>query len=89
MRARGVLTDVTLIDQRPAKAEDRSVSGHWEGDLIVGTGNRVRDRHPGRTHDLVHDPATPGRGRHGPTGSPLLDHRVHSTVGQVIGPGTH
>jgi IS30 family transposase len=39
-RRRGVLTDMTMIDQRPADAEDRSVPGHWEGDLIMGSGNK-------------------------------------------------
>ncbi len=39
-RRRGVLTDMRMIDQRPAEAENRSVPGHWEGDLIMGSGNK-------------------------------------------------
>ena len=34
------LVDMTMIDQRPAEAADRSVAGHWEGDLITGAQNR-------------------------------------------------
>jgi IS30 family transposase len=38
-KPRGQIIDAVSIRERPAQIEDRSIPGHWEGDLIAGSRN--------------------------------------------------
>ncbi len=41
LQRRGRLLAMRMIDERPAEVLDRGQAGHWEGDLIMGPGNRT------------------------------------------------
>ncbi|MCY7290093.1 MAG: IS30 family transposase [Cryobacterium sp.] len=64
-KPQGHVTANVVLSERPAEAADRAVPGHWEGDLIIGTGRSaigtVIER-SSRSTLLVHLPRLEGWG---------------------------
>ncbi len=64
-KAQGHVTADVVLSERPAEAKDRAVPGHWEGDLILGTGRSAIGtlvERSSRSTLLVHLPRLEGWG---------------------------
>ncbi|MEU6667946.1 IS30 family transposase [Streptomyces sp. NPDC046727] len=87
---RGVIRDMVSIIARPAEVEDRTVPGHWEGNLLMGTRPSATAMLVERTSlftAIVALPRHQGRARRPAPHPPAPWHPAPATADADLGPG--
>lgn len=88
-RGKAFLGDAIMISERPPAVEDRAISGHWEGDLILGLHSSAIDtlvERSSRFTMLLHLPRQEGyqRGQRVKNGPPLAGHGAEAVRTAIV-----